>query len=102
MRREMANQGLTSAFAPCGTASNQVVRAHTFRRNTSANLDVWFFDHHPRFNRFAARATIFGSQHPFAISIGQSRNWHNTDASRVVAAIPRAEADSPSSLVEND
>ena len=74
---------------------------HTFGGNTGSDFDIGFLDDHAAFNRLSSRSTILGGQHPLAIRVRQSANWNDTDAGLVVAAVARAEANSPTSLVQS-
>lgn len=70
-------------------------------RNSCANFNVWLFYTHTLLDRFAATAAVLGAEHPFAIGVSQAINGNNTDASLVVAAVARAETDTPASLASN-
>ena len=70
----------------------------TFGRDTSANLNVWLFDNHALLDVLSASTTIFGCQHPFAISIGEAINRDDANAGLVVAAVARSEAYAPAGL----
>ena len=73
--------------------------SNTFRGNASANFDIWFLNHHACVKILAAGTTVFGRQHPLAISVCEALEWNDTDAGLVVAAVARAEAYAPSSLL---
>lgn len=76
-------------------------RLLTLRRHSSTDFDVRFLDDHPRLNRLPSRATVFGSEHPFAIGIRQPVDGNDADASLVIAAVARSEANTPSGLLES-
>ena len=72
----------------------------TFRGDTRANLDVGFLDDKAALDCFPAGTSVLGSQHPFAIRIGQAFDGNDADAGLVVAAVTRSKPHSPSGLVE--
>lgn len=73
----------------------------TFRRYTSANLNVWFFDDHASIDWLASSATIFSCQHPLAISVGETVDWNDAYAGLIVAAVARSETNAPPSLEDD-
>jgi hypothetical protein len=70
----------------------------TFRRHASSNFNIGFFDDHAFFQRNTTSTSIFCSQDPFTIGIGQSRDWDYANTSVVITAVPGTEAHAPSSL----
>jgi hypothetical protein len=70
----------------------------TLRRHSGANLDIGFLDHHSALERSSTCAAVLCSQGPLAVSIRESGDGNNANATLVVAAISGAEANSPSRL----
>jgi hypothetical protein len=64
------------------------------------DLDVRLLDDHAGFNWLSSTATVFRSQHPFAICVGELADWDDADTCLVVTAITRSKSNSPSGLIE--
>lgn len=71
----------------------------TFGGHAGPDLNIWLLYDHTTLQRLATSSSILGSQDPFAIRVGESANWDDADASRVIAAITRAEANTPPRLL---
>ncbi len=70
----------------------------TFRRDSSTNLNVRFFNNHEFFKRLATSATVFGGEKPFAIGFRQSLDRNDTNTGGIIAAVTWAEAYTPFGL----
>ena len=73
---------------------------HTFGGYTSANLDIRFFHDDEALDGSTTSATVFSSEHPFAVCFSQTFNWDDTDPRLIVTAVTWSEAYTPSGLFQ--
>lgn len=68
---------------------------HTFGGNTRTNLNIWLLNDHTLLYWLTTSSTILGAQHPLSVGVGEAVGGDDTDTSLVVAAVSRAESDTP-------
>lgn len=66
--------------------------------NTVADLDIGLLNDHALFDGFTATASILGSQHPLAISLGELADGDDANTRTVVATVTRTKANTPAGL----
>jgi hypothetical protein len=88
----------TTAAATVAATVRTNTATHGLGGNTGADFDIRFFDNETAFNGTTTGAAVFGREHPFVIGFCQGVDGDDADAVTVVAALTRAETDTPFGL----
>jgi hypothetical protein len=87
-----------TATATVAATVRTYTATHSLGGDTGSDFDIRFFDNETAFDGATTGAAIFGREHPFVIGFGQSINGNDADAIAIVAALTRAETDTPFGL----
>jgi hypothetical protein len=95
-RPPIVRLAMPRGLGPSGTAFVSLhAPADGLGRYASANLDIWFLDDKTSLDFTATASTIGSCQHPLDVSFREAVDGNDGNATGVVAAVARTEANTP-------